>query len=308
MSKKVFITGSNGLLGQKLLSAFLQEEGFQIIAGSKGEDRTPKKQIQHEYVSIDITDKEALEILFKEHKPDILINCAAMTNVDACEDHRDACYHLNVSAVGYMADLCLEYNTHFIHLSTDFIFDGAAGPYTEEINASPTCYYGETKLISEQILQQKLSQYSILRTVLVYGVIHDLHRSNIVLWAKKALENKQEMKIVNDQYRTPTLVEDLAAACLLVVKKEAFGVYNIAGKDFLSILEFVKIIADFWKLETDNVKEISSDSLDLRANRPLVTGLDISKAVKELGYQPHSISEGLTLVDLQLKKLVNTKH
>ena len=308
MNKKVFITGSNGLLGQKLLNAFQKEDAFKVIAGSKGSDRTPINEIQHVYVSIDITEKEALASLFKQQQPDILINCAAMTNVDACEDKRDICYELNVSAVEYMADLCLEYGTHFIHLSTDFIFDGADGPYNEESKADPTCYYGETKHVSEQILQQNLSRYSILRTVLVYGVIHDLHRSNIVLWAKKALENKQEMKIVNDQYRTPTLVEDLAAACLLVAKKEAFGVYNIAGKDFLSILEFVKVIADFWGLETDTVKEISSDSLDLRASRPLVTGLDISKAVGELGYRPHSISEGLTLVDQQLKELVNTKH
>lgn len=307
MSKKVFITGSNGLLGQKLLEAFRNEKSFEVIATSKGKDRTPIENVNHKYASLDITNQVEVVDLFRKYQPDILINCAAMTNVDACEDHREACYALNVTAVDYMADECLKYNTHFIHLSTDFIFDGANGPYKEDAVANPTCYYGESKLLSEQILQQKLTRYSILRTVLVYGIIHDLHRSNIVLWAKKALENKQEMNIVNDQFRTPTLVEDLAAACLLTVKKEAFGVYHISGKDFLSILELVKRIADFWHLQTDVVNEISSDSLDLRAQRPLVTGLNISKAIEELEYQPHSITEGLKLVDQQLKTL-NKKH
>lgn len=307
MRKKVLITGSNGLLGQKLLEAFRKEKNFEIIASSKGKDRTPQEHINHNYVSLDITQEEEIVACFDKHQPDVLINCAAMTNVDACEDNREACYKLNVAAVDYMADACLKYDTHFVHLSTDFIFDGTAGPYKEDSPAKPTCYYGESKLLSEEILQQKLKRYSILRTVLVYGIIHDLHRSNIVLWAKKALEAKQEMKIVNDQFRTPTLVEDLANACLLATKKEAFGLYHISGKDFLSILELVKKIADFWGLETDTVIEISSDSLDLRADRPLVTGLDISKAIEELGYQPHSIGEGLALVDQQLKTL-NKKH
>ena len=305
MKQKVFITGSNGLLGQKLLEAFRSENDFEIIAGSKGEDRTPGDLINHEYRSLDITDRDAVNLMFEEIAPDILINCAAMTHVDACEDQREACYDLNVNAVRYLAEACADEGTHLIHISTDFIFDGTAGPYKEDDKPRPTHYYGESKRLSEQVIRETLSHYSILRTVLVYGIIHDLHRSNIVLWAKKAMEEQQPIKIVNDQFRTPTLAEDLAAGCVLAAKKSAFGTYHISGKDFLSILELVKKIADFWNLSIDCVEEISSDTLDLKADRPLVTGLDISKAIAELGYQPHSIEEGLALVDQQLKSFNN---
>ncbi|MFQ3268428.1 MAG: dTDP-4-dehydrorhamnose reductase, partial [Flavobacteriales bacterium] len=145
--------------------------------------------------------------------------------------------------------------------------------------------------------------YSILRTVLVYGVLEDLSRSNIVLWAKGALENGQEINVVDDQYRCPTLVEDLALACLQVVEQKATGVYHVSGKDFLSILELVFQIADYWSLDKSLINSIVTSSLNQPAKRPAKTKLNINKAIQQFNYQPKSFREGLALVDEQLQNL-----
>jgi dTDP-4-dehydrorhamnose reductase len=127
-----------------------------------------------------------------------------------------------------------------------------------------------------------------------------MSRSNIVLWAKSALEKQQPMKVVDDQFRTPTLAEDLAMGCFLAEDQNAQGIYNISGKDFMSIFELVNRVAQFFKLEATGVERSSSSTLNQAAQRPPITGFIIDKAQKELGYAPHSFEEGLALVQSQL--------
>ncbi|MBO72409.1 MAG: NAD(P)-dependent oxidoreductase, partial [Flavobacteriales bacterium] len=186
--KKVLITGSNGLLGQKLIYQLIGYPDYQVFATSRGKNRTLVKK-RYEYIPLDITDEQEVQETFEYVQPDVVINAAAMTNVDACEDDKEGCWKLNVEAVQYLVSACEKYNSHLIHVSTDFIFDGKSGPYTEESEPNPLSYYGESKLAAEEIVKKSLCKWSIARTVLVYGVVDNMSRSNIVLWAKGALES-----------------------------------------------------------------------------------------------------------------------
>lgn len=299
MSKKILITGSNGLLGQKLVS--LLKNDHQLLATSTGQNIINDKS-NYSYSSLDITDAKSVELLFHSFKPDVVINTAAMTNVDGCEDEKNKCFDINVKAVQTLADLCQDSNAHLIHISTDFIFDGQDGPYKEDDLANPLSYYGKSKYESELVLDESKANWTILRTIILYGTADNLKRNNIVLWGRKALKDGQSLNIIDDQFRSPTLAEDLAQACRLAFEKNAFGIFNVSGKDIMSIFEMVERMADFYKCDKSNINKISSDTLNQKAKRPPKTGFVLDKAIKELGYQPHSFEQGLQILENQLIK------
>lgn len=296
---KILITGSNGLLGQKLVHKLSKDPEVELIATARGENRLSNKE-GYTYQSLDITDEKAVSETISKFKPDSLIHTAAMTNVDACEADKEGCDKLNVDAVKYIADACKTNNVHLVHLSTDFIFDGEDGPYDEEAEPNPLSYYGESKLKAEEIVLKSGLDAAILRTVLVYGIAEDMSRSNIALWAKGALQKGQKINVVDDQFRSPTLAEDLADGCILAAKQKAKGIYNISGKDQLSVLEIVQQVADYWKLDKSLINPVSSKTLSQPAKRPPKTGFILDKAIRELGYQPHSFMEGLAVLDEQM--------
>ena len=292
MKIKILITGSNGLLGQNLISLFLKDKKhYEVFGFSRGENRSGR--IDFDYHKIDITNKHLLEEKIIQIKPDFIINTAAMTNVDACENDKESCYDLNVNVVEYLTTICSEINAHLIHISTDFIFDGKKGNYTEEDTPNPLSYYGETKLLSEKILQKSTISYTILRTILVYGLVNDMSRSNIVLWVKESLENKREITIVDDQFRTPTYVEDLALACKISIDKKATGIFNISSNQLLSIYEIAQEIAGAFLLDKNLIKPISTSTLNQTASRPAKTGFDLTKTNKILQFYPKSFKEDL---------------
>jgi len=300
--KKILITGSNGLLGQKLVTALLKSNTFEINATSKGENRINNKA-GYIYQSLDITNKQEVDALISKYTPDVIINTAAMTNVDACETQKGECWKLNVIAVEYLISAIekFSHNTHFIQLSTDFIFDGKKGsPYTEEDAPNPLSYYALSKWEAEKRVMISNLRWAIARTIIVYGIVDNMSRSNIVLWAKEALTKGQKINVVDDQFRSPTLAEDLAAGCILIAKKEATGVYNLSGPKTLSVLEIVNAVAGYWKLDKSLITPSKSNTLNQAAKRPPRTGFIIDKAIKELGYAPHSFEEGLEILDKQI--------
>ena len=289
---KVVITGSNGLLGQSLLGLLLSEkEKYEVIGFSKGENRSGRNDFL--YISIDITDEVLLKEKLVEIQPNFIINTAAMTNVDACENNKIACNTLNVDVVKWLAEVSDKINAHLIHLSTDFIFDGKKGYYKETDEANPLSYYGLSKLKSEEILLKSNINYTILRTILVYGKVFDMSRSNIVFWVKEMLENKKEITIVDDQYRMPTYVADLALACKISMDKKAIGIYNISSSKLLSVYEIAQQIAEVFELNKTLIKPISTSTLNQTAPRPAKTGFDLSKTNKELDFYPKSFKEDL---------------
>lgn len=310
--KKILITGSNGLLGQKLVYNLIKRSDVQVIATSFGENRLVKKE-DYTYESLDITNKEEVEKIFTKYKPDIVINTAAMTNVDACETKRDECWALNVTAVQNIIDAIAliasfnegkETSPHLIHLSTDFIFDGEKGSeYLETDVPNPQSYYAQSKFESEKIVQKSKIKWAIARTIIIYGIVDNMSRTNIVLWAKDALTKGQKINVVDDQFRSPTLAEDLADGCILIADKGATGIYHLSGQETMSILELVYKVADYFKLDRSLITPSKSDTLNQAAKRPPYTGFIIDKAKHDLGYNPHSFMEGLKILDRQLKAL-----
>lgn len=299
MSKKILVTGSNGLLGQKLTDMLRYHSDYELIASSKGENRYPETE-GYTYEQLDVTDYIDIERLIVKYQPYAVIHTAAMTNVDQCESEKEACQKLNVDSVAHLIKLANQHPFYLVHLSTDFIFDGTSGPYKETDAPNPLSLYGHSKNDAELLLLASNINYSILRTIIVYGVAAAMSRSNIVLWAKGALEKGSPIKVVNDQYRMPTLAEDLAKACILAIEKRAQGIFHISGKDYMSVIEMVRRIAKFFKLDDSIIEETDSSTLNQAAARPPKTGFVLDKAIHELGYAPHSFEEGLAVVQKQL--------
>ncbi|HLT08016.1 MAG TPA: SDR family oxidoreductase [Cyclobacteriaceae bacterium] len=297
----ILITGANGLLGQKLVERLIERGSFRILATGRGKCRLPQEWEGYTYTQLDITDQHRVREVFAIHQPVVVIHCASMTNVDQCETDRYACLKQNVEAVKYIVKACEKQGSHLIHLSTDFVFDGAGGPYSETDSANPINFYGLTKLESENIVKQSSIKWAIVRTTLVYGISYDMSRSNIVLWVKNALENGKELNLVTDQFRTPTLAEDLAEGCILIAERGANGVYNISGKDFITPYDMAIETAHFFHLDATKIKRSDSTNFSQTAKRPLKTGFIIDKAVKELGYAPHSFREGIKIMAQQKK-------
>lgn len=306
---KILITGANGLLGQKLVYKLKGQSSVQLLATARGANRL-LDQSGYVYQEMDITNPLQVDEVLRLHKPDVIINTAAMTNVDACETDRDNCWKMNVLAVQYQVETLEllqtenpDYKPHYIHLSTDFIFDGSHGPLDESAEPHPLSYYAESKLAAEVIVQNSRLKWAIARTVLVYGIVDNMSRSNIVLWVKGSLEQGKSINVVDDQFRTPTLAEDLADGCILIAEKGATGIYNISGPDFYSILELAHLVADYYKLDKSLIKPSKSEDIKQPAKRPPVTGFIIDKARKELGYNPHSFVEGIKILEEQLAKM-----
>lgn len=304
MSKKILLTGANGLLGQKLVKLIAAQEGFRLIATGRGENRNPVyEDTPYTYLQMDITDSEQVMNIISKEKPEYIIHTAAMTNVDECEEDKEGCWKNNVEAVKYLVEAAEKNNVFFLHLSTDFIFDGISGPYNEEAEPAPVSYYGESKLEAERIVQNASVKWAIARTVLVYGLAYDMSRSNIILWVKKSLEDKKTIQVVNDQWRTPTLAEDLAMGCFLIVKNNATGIFNISGKDLLNPYQMAVMTANYFQLDSSLITETDGTSFQQKAKRPPKTGFDISKAQKVLGYNPCSFEQGIEILSRQLNEI-----
>ncbi len=316
---KILVTGSNGLLGQKIIYGLLGDplcllpdeirkkirSEVQVIACGKGENRLHRKD-GYVYESLDITDKQEIGNIFSKHKPDVVINTAAMTNVDACEIKREECWLANVTAMKYIVDALGKINAHLIHISTDFVFDGMKGTeYDENDTPNPLHYYALSKFEGEKMVMASKLKWAILRTIIVYGVVDGNTRSNLVLWVKNNLEQKKKINVINDQFRAPTLSEDLAQACIVAAMKRVEGIFHVSGEKTYNILDLANKIADFWKLDKSYMNPVTSEELNQPAKRPPRTGFVIDKAKKILGYTPRSFHEGLAIVDRQIRQYNN---
>jgi dTDP-4-dehydrorhamnose reductase len=298
---RILVTGANGLLGQKLTELLQSQPDVYLIATArKPLNLTLQKG---EFHLLDITDGNAVKEIVQRSKPDVVINTAAMTQVDQCETEREECWKQNVVAVENLVSALANTTIHLVHVSTDFIFDGSHGPLNEDATPGPVNYYGESKLASEHVVQSAGCPWAIVRTVLVYGVTPDMSRSNIVLWVKKSLEQGKKIQVVNDQWRTPTLAEDLAQGCYLAGIKKATGIFHISGEEMMTPYDIAIATADYFKLDKSLIEATDSTQFKQTAQRPLTTGFIIEKAKRELNYRPHRFRDGLARLASQLKTL-----
>lgn len=294
--ERILITGSNGLLGQKIVRIALKRK-LVFIATSLGENRNPDCPVDY-YHPMDITKKDELEYVIQTFRPTHILHTAAMTNVDQCESDRANCDAINVEAVQSLWEAAKKVKSHFQLLSTDFVFDGKKGNYAEDDIPNPLSYYGNSKRKGELILENDSNDnWSIVRTIIVYGQGNNLSRSNIVLWAKSALAKNETLTIVDDQFRAPTWADDLAWACLEIVRRNKKGIFHISGPETFSIYELVERVARFYHLSVEKIQRSTSNTLNQAAKRPPRTGFDLTKAKDELEYKPKTLEMSLKLLN-----------
>lgn len=292
---KILITGSNGLLGQKIVAHCIDSK-IPFFASSKGENRNSNCPDTN-YYELDITQESIVLELIERLKPTHITHTAAITNVDFCELNPEDCELVNVMATKFLINAANKVKAHFQLLSTDFVFDGEKGNYSEEDKVNPLSIYAKSKVDGE-ILVQKYSKHgwSIVRTIIVYGDGENLSRSNVIAWAKGALEKGEEINIIDDQFRAPTFAEDLAAGCVGVFENNKNGIFHISGPETMSIYTIVERIAKHFKYSMDGVKRISSSTLNQPAKRPPKTGFDLSKAYRQINYSPRILEETLDIL------------
>lgn len=303
---RVLITGANGLLGQELVALMSRYPEYDVLATAR--DATPRfTGCSCGYAPLDITAPGDVKHLFQDFAPDVVINCAALTQVDLCETERDACWRVNVDAVDSLARHCQTLGARLIQVSTDFIFDGEDGPYREDARPNPLSFYGKSKLASENAARGAgLDKWAIGRTVLVYGTGNDLGRANIVLWVLDRLGKGEAINVVTDQWRSPTYAPDLAAGIEQMARYGKSGVFHLSGREFLSIYEFAQIVAEVFDLDASLIRPTDGTRFQQPAPRPPRTGFIILKAETELGYRPRPLRQALRHLGARLGLPVTT--
>jgi dTDP-4-dehydrorhamnose reductase len=294
----IFITGSNGLTGQKLLAQAQNLDTTRIIAIAKSENKAklPPNAI---FAQIDLTDKAKLAEIFAKYSPQIVIHTAALTLPDSCEQDKANAYLQNVTVVENLLEVCKKTQSFLLHFSTDFVFDGKKGKYSEDDITNPISYYGFTKAEAEKKIMASLVPFAIIRTCLVYGKNPHTSRSNIVDWVKNNLEKGNAIRVVNDQFRTPTLVDDLARATWAIALQKHTGIWHISGNEYLTPYQMAIQTANFFGLDASLISATNATEFIEIAKRPLKTGFTIAKAQEILGFMPHTFAEGLAKMQTQ---------
>lgn len=291
------ITGSNGMLGQRLVKYFKDNKGIELACCSiESKSFIPGV----EYSPLDISDHKQVKKIIKDFYPDFIINAAGFTNVDECESSRELAWKVNVTGVENIAKYGLTSDAQVIHISTDYIFDGTQGPYDENSKPNPINYYGRTKLASENVLVSNQVKSAIIRTNVLYGPV-EVGKPDFVRWVINSLNQGKEIRIVDDQINNPTYIDDLVIAIKTIVEFKKQGIYNIGGPELLNRLEFTYRISKYFKLNTGLIKQIKTEDLNQPAPRPHKSGLINLKAETELSYKPRSIEESFRLMKRELE-------
>jgi dTDP-4-dehydrorhamnose reductase len=294
---KILLTGCNGMLGSSL-SEKLSKVNHTTWATGKTACRLPTHYFHDNFIyhSLDINNAEQTSTLITSLKPDLIIHSAALTQVDDCEQNKSICYSVNVDGTKNLITAAKEVNARFCFISTDFVFSGEEGPYCETDPTGPVNYYGETKVLAEQLVMSSGLNWSIVRTILLYGKADPCKRSNFIYWVKNNLEAGIKIKVVDDQVRTPTFIPDLVEGIYLIAEKGAEGIFHISGKDIMTPYQMALEIADFLNLDKNLLKAVNASTFTQIGKRPQKTGFKIEKAIEELGYHPTSFKNALSMI------------
>lgn len=240
---------------------------------------------------LDITDRNALKEAILGRLPNVIVNTAALTNVDKCETDRGLAWSLNVTLVEQLARMARIADAHLVHFSTDYVFDGQKGPYSELDTPHPINYYGKSKLAGENVCLGSGIPSTVVRTNVVYGPDGD--RPDFVRWVLQSIDAGIPIRVVNDQYSNPTYAEDLAEAVTRIIRRRRTGLYHVGGADYMTRYDFALKIATMFKLDASLISPVSTNELQQAARRPVHGGLVTLKAETDLMMKMSSVESGL---------------
>jgi dTDP-4-dehydrorhamnose reductase len=295
---RILVTGANGLVGTKVLERLLSDPSAEPL-GAYHQSRTNEYLGDFPFWWLDVTSAEDVERVLDEARPDAVIHTGAFTNVDAAERDRDLAQAINADGTGNLARACAARGIRLVYLSTEYVFDGTAGPYRETDPVCPQGWYAQTKLAGEQAVMAAGGSWAIGRTTVVYGYAAHV-RANFVLWLMGQLKAGQRVRIVEDQIGSPTLAENLAEMVIALARSDATGIFNTAGADVVSRLGFSRQITATFGLDASLIDPVSTAELGLTAPRPLRAGLVMEKLRATFPEVPVlTVAEGLAIVKRQ---------
>jgi len=288
---KVLVVGGSGLLGNKLVRLCLAK-GLDVCATHKSSPQSPTIGGERIFLKLDITDRESAISKVSELKPDVIVNTAAMTNVDLCEVEKETAWKVNAEGAKNIAEACSKSGAFLVQVSTGYVFDGEKGSYDEGEEPNPIGYYGYTKLKGEQFVESNIDEWCIARTDVIFGWGRP-NRPNFATWVIENLEKKAIIKTVTDQYNSPTLNTNLAEMIVEVAERKTKGILNLAGASRISRLDFAKKISETFNLDEKLIYPVKTEELNWKAKRPKDSSLNVSKAQRLLLHKPLSIDEAL---------------
>ena len=282
--QKLLITGTSGLLGNKIVE--VAKHNYEVIPTHN------TKPLHSNSLKLEITNLNETLSIFNKLEPNIVIHAASETNVDKCETEKEHAWKTNVEGTRNIAEACRKVNAKLVFISTDYVFDGEKGLYTEEDCPNPINHYGITKLEAEKQVINNCSNYAILRTSVLYGW-HPL-KMNFATWVISKLEKNQEIAVVEDHFNTPTLADNLAEMAIEVAERNLQGLFHASGCERISRFELAKEIARAFNLNSDLIKPLRMSELKAWvAKRPRDSSLSTEKIQKQLITKPLNITEEL---------------
>jgi len=267
VNMKLLVTGGKGQLGCQL--KYIIEKNSSDIG--ELDERFKNCQCKFiDYDELDITNYNEVISFVSSFKPDVVINCAAFTNVDGCESDIDIAFKVNTIGPRNLAIACEKYDAKLLHVSTDYVFNGEGTvPFKEYDIPNPVSVYGKTKLMGEQYVRENCNRYFIVRTAWLYGQ----WGKNFVYTIMKAAKDKGHLDVVEDQRGNPTYAEDLAHHILKIILTDEYGIYHCTGTGECSWYDFACKIIEYSGIEC-TVSPITSDKIDRAAKRPAYSSLD----------------------------------
>lgn len=294
--KNILIIGANGFTGRQILNDLCQKKQYNVTGCSLHLDILPDNINTYRFIEADIRDEAAVIDIFKEVQPAVVINCSALSVPDYCETHHEEADLINITAVEQLARLCEKQHSRLIHLSTDFVFDGKIDEnsgqlYTEEDLPAPVNYYGYTKWKGEQKVAELCSNYAIVRVEIVYGKALPGQHGNIVQLVMNRLKAGQEIRVVSDQWRTPTYVGDVSDGVQRLIENTTNGIFHICGDECMTIADIAYQVADCMKLDRSLIHPATTKEMQEATPRLRFSGMSIAKARAILKYSPRRLQD-----------------